>query len=172
MVICTNCQSRQLDGTIFCDACGATILALTPREKTVALSSHDIIPALAPTSPAMPPAATAVDAPARRLVVIVHASGRRFLVEADQPALIGRRDEARGVIPLVELSDEGGYEAGVSRRHAVVSVCKGRFYVEDLGSANGTFLNDQQLSAHTPTVLSDGDELRCGMLLLRIEIDR
>lgn len=46
--------------------------------------------------------------------------------------------------------------AGVSRRHAVVRFEGGRFLLEDLRSANGTFLNRQRIAAHD---LADGDEI-------------
>jgi pSer/pThr/pTyr-binding forkhead associated (FHA) protein len=45
---------------------------------------------------------------------------------------------------------------GVSRRHAVIKVIAGRVLVEDLGSANGTFVNGQRITTHE---LQDGDEI-------------
>jgi pSer/pThr/pTyr-binding forkhead associated (FHA) protein len=45
---------------------------------------------------------------------------------------------------------------GVSRRHAVIKVGDGRAVVEDLGSANGTFVNGQKITSHE---LRDGDEI-------------
>ncbi len=48
----------------------------------------------------------------------------------------------------------------VSRRHAVVR-CEGRrFVLVDLGSTNGTLLNQTRI--HKPTVLNDGDEIVIG----------
>ncbi len=46
--------------------------------------------------------------------------------------------------------------AGVSRRHAVIKVSAGHVVVEDLGSANGTFVNGQRITSHE---LQDGDEI-------------
>ena len=46
--------------------------------------------------------------------------------------------------------------AGVSRRHAVLKWSGDRATVEDLGSANGTFLNGRKVSRHE---LRDGDEI-------------
>jgi pSer/pThr/pTyr-binding forkhead associated (FHA) protein len=45
---------------------------------------------------------------------------------------------------------------GVSRRHAVIQVSGDRVVVEDLGSANGTFVNGQKITKHE---LQDGDEI-------------
>ena len=88
----------------------------------------------------------------------------------DTPVLIGRRDDARGIYPGVDLGAEGGYEAGVSRKHAVLVFREDTCYVEDLGSANGTFINGRQIEPQAAVSVAHGDELRCGMLVLRIEL--
>ena len=41
--------------------------------------------------------------------------------------------------------------AGVSRRHAILAHKNSLYTVEDLGSANGTFVNGQRLAPQTPT---------------------
>jgi predicted component of type VI protein secretion system len=48
----------------------------------------------------------------------------------------------------------------VSRRHATVRDQGGSLAIEDLGSTNGTFVNDQRISV--VTVLKDGDVVRLG----------
>ncbi len=49
-------------------------------------------------------------------------------------------------------------ERHVSRRHAVITYRNGIFMISDLGSANGTFVNDQRLEAPFP--LASGDVIR------------
>ncbi len=51
-------------------------------------------------------------------------------------------------------------DAGVSRRHVRISDRLGRFYVQDLGSSNGTLVNDQRLSGEQE--LRDGDRISLG----------
>jgi len=51
-------------------------------------------------------------------------------------------------------------EGDVSRRHARVLVSGDRVTLEDLGSSNGTFCNDQRVE--TPLGLSDGDRITVG----------
>lgn len=46
---------------------------------------------------------------------------------------------------------------GVSRRHAVVKAVDGRYLLEDLGSANGTFVNGERITATRE--LHDGDQI-------------
>jgi DNA-binding winged helix-turn-helix (wHTH) protein len=72
--------------------------------------------------------------------------------------VIGR--EGEGVI-LVKSST-------VSRRHARLSIDGSGAVVEDLGSKNGTYVNDQPISAPTPIV--DGDQIRIGSLLFTFRL--
>ena len=51
--------------------------------------------------------------------------------------------------------------AVVSRRHAEIQRRDGQFVLVDLGSFNGTLLNDQRIT--TPTPLYDGDRIQLGM---------
>jgi pSer/pThr/pTyr-binding forkhead associated (FHA) protein len=59
-------------------------------------------------------------------------------------------------------------EKTVSAEHARLSYHHAQWWVEDLHSTNGTFLN-QELVLH-PVVLASGDELRCGQVVLILEI--
>jgi pSer/pThr/pTyr-binding forkhead associated (FHA) protein len=96
-------------------------------------------------------------------------SGRRIDLPLSGPILIGRQDAARGHFPELDLNHDGGYDSGVSRRHARLSVEENVTYIEDLDSANGSFINDMRLQPHTAYRLQVGDELRLGSLILRIE---
>lgn len=55
----------------------------------------------------------------------------------------------------------------VSRKHARVFEEGGQYYVEDLGSGNGTFLNGKKIEGRT--ALNHEDRVKLGPLLLRFE---
>jgi pSer/pThr/pTyr-binding forkhead associated (FHA) protein len=57
----------------------------------------------------------------------------------------------------------------VSRNHAVVRAVDGAIEIEDLGSTNGTFVNELKISG--PTRLSNGDILRIGQTRLDVAIE-
>lgn len=67
----------------------------------------------------------------------------------DEPQLIGRSSEA---LPISDTA--------VSRRHAELTPDRGSWFVRDLDSANGTFVNGVAIVSRTP--LAPGDELRVG----------
>lgn len=54
----------------------------------------------------------------------------------ERSVLIGRRSVSRGITPQIDC----GVDTGVSRRHAQLTTDGQRWWVEDLQSANGTFL--------------------------------
>ena len=55
----------------------------------------------------------------------------------------------------------------VSRRHAALRAAGADVAIEDLGSLNGTFVNDRRIDE--PTVLAAGDSVRLGNTVLRVE---
>jgi len=69
---------------------------------------------------------------------------------------LGRLDTAHGVFPDLELAPDGGVEAGVSCRHAKIYCRSGRFFLKDVGSANGTFLNGKRLTSSLSYPLQGG----------------
>jgi pSer/pThr/pTyr-binding forkhead associated (FHA) protein len=60
--------------------------------------------------------------------------------------------------------------AGVSRRHAQLTLAGGRGVLEDLGSRHGTFVDDRRLDS--PATLSSGDRFRLGTLPFRLLVFR
>ena len=73
---------------------------------------------------------------------------QEFVLSEGATATIGRQAGNDICIP----------EQHVSRQHAVINYRDGIFMISDLGSANGTFVNDRQLSEPFP--LASGDEIR------------
>jgi pSer/pThr/pTyr-binding forkhead associated (FHA) protein len=104
------------------------------------------------------------------MLVIVPPSGRQLTLPAEGEAVIGRLDATRGVFPNIDLTPEGGLEGGVSRRHARIHKQKSQYFIEDLGSANGTFLNGQRLTPYLPHPLHDNDELQLGRVRIQVSV--
>ena len=71
-------------------------------------------------------------------------------------------------IGRLDASDVTLPHQSVSRRHARISGSSSGFTVEDLGSKNGTCLNDRPISGESP--LADGDTLLIGDVPLKVEL--
>lgn len=85
-------------------------------------------------------------------------------------AQIGRWDADGGIFPDVDL-DTDDPEAKVSRRHARITLSNGQYFLEDLGSTNGTFINrGKRLPPGQRHALCDGDEIIVGKTFLRFHI--
>ena len=87
---------------------------------------------------------------------LIWKGGRATLAEGEH--ILGRDAEASIVID----------SPSVSRRHARIVITQGQATVEDLGSKNGTLLNDRPVDA--PQSLTDGDRLRVGTVGLKFRI--
>lgn len=82
------------------------------------------------------------------------ASGRDQTVQINNECFIGRAADC-----AIRTDD-----AMVSRKNCRISLQGGRYSVEDLGSSNGTFVNEQRIQRHN---LSNSDVIRCGSLQVR-----
>ncbi|WP_229075943.1 FHA domain-containing protein [Actinoplanes sp. DH11] len=72
---------------------------------------------------------------------------------------IGRSEDLGAIAASLSAYDR------VSRKHAIVWVEDGALFVRDLGSTNGTFVNDRQVEDGSRRQLHEGDELRFASVL-------
>jgi len=95
--------------------------------------------------------------------------GKEFPMSEDETQ-IGRWDADGGIFPDVDL-DADDPEAKVSRRHARITRRGEQYFVEDLGSTNGTFINrGRRLLPGDRHPLRDGDEVIVGKTFLRFQV--
>jgi hypothetical protein len=134
----------------------------------------------ASTSGASPARAPSVAGEAQRPRTAPHATltinrgrsaGKDFPVHEDE-AYIGRWDADSGIFPDVDL-DADDPEAKVSRRHARITRRGNQYFIEDLGSTNGTFINrGRRLLPGDRQPLNDGDEIIIGKTFLRFHVTK
>jgi len=143
---CSRCGHPNKDEARFCSNCGAvlhedTTLGLTPVE----------VEGEAPEEFPFPEDELE---PGQALLLVKHGpnAGSTFLLEADVTTA-GRNPESD-----VFLDD-----VTVSRRHVEVRRKEGGWYVHDLGSLNGTYVNRERVEV---TKLASGDELQIGKFKL------
>ena len=110
------------------------------------------------------------EAPRVSLRIKVLSTGRQIQLPFAPEMHVGRLDAAHGIFPDLDLTPDGGLDEGVSRRHCKIHRQGSTFLIEDVGSANGTFLNGRRLTPYLPHVLKDGDEVQVGCIKLQVII--
>jgi len=139
-VYCGFCGGRIAADDVFCAHCGA-------RQPLAAVGSSALLHAVRPTAKLVVTGTTELDA--------------SFILQKDSN-LLGRTDPHSNIFPEIDLS-RFDPETKVSRRHARIWLEGETFLVEDLGSVNGTVINDSvRLAPRQPRVLDSGDKLRVG----------
>ena len=145
VLVCSSCGTQLEPDSAFCDTCGAPVGAATPVLSVVA-----------------PAPSTAVYG---RLVVQGTNATLPFPLGKTE-IFVGREDPLSGVFPEIDLTDHGGDEAGVSRKHARIFVQGTQVLIEDLNSTNYTYVNQQRLVPGQPHPLNSRDEVQFGWLKL------
>jgi len=166
MIECPSCGKKHRPGTLFCTECGV-YLPTGGALRTEPLPTNELPKSRATTWEAVAPGEER-EAGVKPLRIHILDSDRQVQLPATPELLLGRLDTAHGIFPDLDLTADGGLEMGVSRRHAKIIQRGGEFFVEDVGSANGTFLNDQRLTPYLPYPLHEGDEIQMGRLRLCI----
>jgi hypothetical protein len=128
---------------------GATRDVRAAPQESIVLSASDAHALRARHAPAAKARLTVVASPSLP-------EGRKITLE--QPTTLGRSPTS-GL-----LLDHDDY---VSSSHAVITPAADGAWVEDLGSTNGTFVND--LPVTTARLLQPGDVIRIGATQLRME---
>jgi hypothetical protein len=186
---CPNCQTDNVEGALFCEACGYDFTTgAMPRGVEPAASAPSTEAGTSPSSAQNPPSPSPSSAqnppgePAFEWVAEIWVDPDWYRTqEAEDPCpspglptivplrlksvLLGRVSVSRNTHPEIELSSD----PGVSRRHAQLTTDGTRWFVEDLGSSNGTFvgpasgsLPEQPIPVGPKTELSDDDRLYVG----------
>ena len=192
---CPNCRTENADGALFCEACGYDFTTgAMPRDPSApeSESAEAVGPGGSGSQPAAAGAAGASVAEGSGATA-PEASTFEWLAEvwidpdwyktqeAEDPCpspglpvivplrsksvLLGRVSTSRNTHPELDLSSD----PGVSRRHAQLSTDGSRWFVEDLGSSNGTYvapasgpLPANAIAVGPRTELGDDDRLYVG----------
>jgi serine/threonine protein kinase, bacterial len=139
-VYCGFCGGRIAPDDVFCAHCGE-------RQPLTGVVSSTLAHLSRPTAKLVVAGTTELDA--------------SFILQKESN-LLGRTDPHSNIFPEIDLS-RFDPETKVSRRHARIWLEGETFLVEDLGSVNGTVINDSvRLAPRQPRVLDSGDKLRVG----------
>lgn len=170
---CPSCATTNPTNALFCENCGYDFTTgALPRPV------EPLAPPSGPTTPSTPSTPAAPEntspAPADTWVAEIWIDPDWY---ADQQStdplpspglptvvalrhssvLIGRASRSRGIHPDLDL----GSDSGISRRHAQLTTDGSRWFVEDLGSSNGTYVGGA-LGALPKTPVTVGQKVEVG----------
>lgn len=164
---CKVCGHDNQPGSLYCAGCGSMLLDREQAEQSfINISSLETLHSFkrAKIRESLEPVGDEGD----RVVFVIPSSGRRVSLELDKPIEIGRTDSFNKIEPDLDLTSDHGQKHGVSRKHAVVRVGNQGISLIDLGSTNGTILNNRRLPPNEPYPLNDGDIISFGRLKVQI----
>ncbi len=83
------------------------------------------------------------------------------------PFRIGRRDPRRHHYPELDLAE---HDRGVaSRNHATIHLSDDVYTLTDLGSTNGTMINEERIPPNVPHPLRSGDRIKVGEVVMEFD---
>ncbi len=160
---CPKCQRDIPANALICEFCGHA-LRRDPSETIISLPSREARNAV------LSGWGTTQFTEKTQVVLHFKDGGEPIIVQPTTAMIMGRVDRNSGEAPDIDLTAHGGIEKGVSRQHAVLrrDEEEGALVIVDLGSTNGTFINEEQLTPSVPYTLHDGDTVRVGQLVMHL----
>jgi len=163
--ICPLCKSSNELEAVVCQNCGTALddPFMDPGARTKRTDISELIP-----EGTKDWSIDEAQVPESGIAVYFEGEFKPVHVDARDDFVIGRRLGVTSNISdgMLDLSPMGGYGQGVSRRHVVILRGKQGYEILDLGSVNGTWLNDERLVPQRNYPLASGSHLRLGTMRL------
>lgn len=155
--ICTVCQQENPANSARCLNCGSPL----DGKETARVARQWMDEVLSRIS------AQALTPPPGTFALQIVGRAEPILIEAKHRMVLGRFSPGAPP-PDINLNVFQASLQGVSRQHAAI-VAHGRcYFIEDLGSTNGTWINENRLNPHEPHQLASGDLIRLGQFVFFI----
>lgn len=165
MIICPSCRTSNEEDVKVCIGCGhelrsnSQISKETPKPSSPPPVRPDFVPLSPTASGALP------------MSLIVEKYGLEIEVPMKGKAiLIGREDADNNIFPDIDTTTIGGNQEGVSRKHAQITLQLNQYFIQDLNSTNGTYVNHIKLGEVQKFPLNHNDELVLGRLKFRVKL--
>ncbi|MEO8391735.1 MAG: FHA domain-containing protein [Chloroflexota bacterium] len=159
--LCSYCKfANPLSATV-CQRCGTPLVPLLTARLTPTVPNLNSQPGL-PHHEHFEQLVTA-----DTLLFVIAGTETSISIKKSKTVLLAR--EASGNdMPQIDLNPYNAFLLGVSRQHAAIELSGTSYYIRDLESTNGTWLNDRKLIAHDAYQLLSGDFIRLGQLGLYV----
>jgi pSer/pThr/pTyr-binding forkhead associated (FHA) protein len=172
MILCPNCQHKELPGALFCSECGTQLVSLDIlNTRSIQRTTTDNLPSTTEI-PDIPSRKAPVHGTIPSISLHLVDSAQVIHLAERNEFTLGRAIEGQPILPDVDLSPFDAFTLGVSRLHSALRIVNGEVVITDLGSSNGTRVNGQKIVPHVDYPVSHGDVIALGKLKIQILIIR
>jgi len=174
LIVCPSCRNEEFVGALYCSECGADLYQMEISPPTTVLYSSTNLRSSGEISEQQYHQPAQSDAEPLQAVVYlkIMKTGQTIPLEGGEEFTIGRISGNQPIHPDIDLTPYNAYEGGVSRLHATIKVYDDKVTIMDLGSANGTRLNNNEIPAHQPSQIHNEDIISLGKFKAQVLIQR
>ncbi len=165
-IICPNCQHDEPEGALFCSECG-TKLINSDGLSTAAIRVTD---AKIQNGGSRPRLVTPQPVTEAQISLHIIRTGQILPLIGRAEYTIGRISQGQSILPDIDLSPYDAYSQGVSRLHATLKVIDQNLFIEDLGSSNGSRINNTKVPPHVDNLVQHGDVIALGRFKIQVLI--
>jgi hypothetical protein len=152
---CAFCQTSNPSTHLYCFQCGEA-LDYIPTTKVVTpdLMIEGEVTRVIPEVPLLE----------NQIKLVIGENTDHLYFRDIRRLVLGRCANSKMGELTLDLTPYGALEQGVSRQHAIIIFRLGQFYILDVGSSNGTYLNGKFLYVNQMPQLKHGDRIQLGRL--------
>lgn len=162
MAVCPACRHVEKEGELFCTHCGAYLASVEGSSSEADLQPDHLNFNFDAEQPKSDAQVKPKFDPSIRVTLQVLSTGDQLPLKGKSEFTLGRISGTQPILPDIDLTPYQAYETGVSRLHALLLLDLDKITITDLGSANGTRINGDRVTAHAPYPLQDGDIISLG----------
>ena len=161
---CPVCKQKNELEAIVCKHCGAS-LETYPMDETAITRTTEVQTRVIERMGELLINEALI--PAGGIAMYLAGTSDPVFLSSEKEFVIGRKAGEDGTTEaFLDLARSGGYQMGLSKRHAMIRRAEHGYEVIDLSSRNGTWLNEDQLIPDKPYRFASGSQLRLARMRL------
>ena len=162
--LCPVCGNKNEHKALVCIHCGAALEENYPGPTITGLSPEASVDGSAVD------AGVSIDderIPADGIAIYIAGIDNPVYASIENEMVLGRKVQETNEA-LLDLSNLGGFQMGISRRHAIIRRAGTGYELIDLSSTNGTWVNNERLIPNKPYPLAIKSQVRLGRMRMII----
>jgi hypothetical protein len=167
---CPVCNRKNDTDAGFCIFCGASLESMLGKAITTTRRMEKA--STGSTGEFEQTFLESLEVPAKGIALYLMDYPQPIAVREEQEFIVGRKLTDSQSAKFFDLTPYGGYELGVSHRHAMIRLTAVGYEITDLESTNGTQVNKNRLFPNKSYPIPSGSQIRLGKLYLYVLYQR